>query len=155
MTNAIEQTKREMWGKLHIVKLATYVNQEAAVEEFETALEGYLESLRQDRAKIIEERDELRNKHQALQMASQTAAEVIRGLRSELLEARECNATASASEAPQSEFKDVYHLGFNSIGKPCPFPCGTIERLHWMDGSRDRAGLLEQINYNCFGSRRP
>lgn len=101
MTNAIEQTKREMYDALrginNYAKMNCHVSVVKLLKDFSEPLEAHLEALRQDRAKIIEDRDELRNKHQALQMASQTAADVIRGLRSELLEARECNATAIPS----------------------------------------------------------
>lgn len=123
MTNAIEQTKREMYEVLATLKGRIEINysikdMQRGADEFEHSLEAHLEALRQDRAKIIEERDELRNKHQALQMASQTAAEVIRGLRSELLEARECNATAKKSEEPESANTGPCNLGFAIISSP-------------------------------------
>lgn len=91
MTNAIEQTKRVMYMSLTAVK--NLVGQRAfptaSLPKFECCLEAHLEELRKDRAVVAEERDTMRNQLQALQMASSTAAEVIRGLRRELEEARE------------------------------------------------------------------
>lgn len=80
MTNAIEQTKREMYGQLSAMKFygSTYI------AGFESALELHLEALRQDRAKIIEERDALRNRTQVLEMANSTSGDMIRSLRKDM-----------------------------------------------------------------------
>lgn len=112
MTNAIEQTRREMYKNLesHRIQCRQWYASEQTMKFFEESLEAHLEELRkglvalerrndsqyesinilQPRLEVMtEERDTLRNKLQALKMASSTAAEVIRGLRSELEEARD------------------------------------------------------------------
>lgn len=160
MTNAIETTKREMYESLEIIK--EFSRKPLLCRYLENALENHLEQLRQqyeqmaamasERFEAIqsleqsgqdltaklsamtEERDSMRNQLQALQMASQTAAEVIRGLRSELFESRECNATASELKSPVGANTDAYSMGFNNAGGVCPFAINTIERLHWMYG---------------------
>jgi hypothetical protein len=153
MTNAIEQTKREMWESIANAKGRISINYSVkdmmrGVEEFEGLLEDHLEELRKDRAAVAEERDTMRNQLQALQMASSTAAEVIRGLRRELEEAREgvsaADAKAEAGSA-SSERMDAYTMGLNDAGKCSnPFPTNTIERLHWNDGANDalRCGVI-------------
>lgn len=47
MTNGIEGAKREMYGQLHFVKLASTRGQEQRIEKFEGALDAHLEQLRQ------------------------------------------------------------------------------------------------------------
>lgn len=154
MTNAIEQTRREMYNALELLR--GHRPPAYFFDNFEGHLEAHLEELRKGMAalaealkiatahkfELIEERDTLRNKLQALQMASSTAAEVIRGLRSELEEAREGISKPVAN--------DIYMMGFNSLGKTsCPYQTNTIERLHWVDGDRERRDLLDRIVENC------
>lgn len=110
MTNAIEQTKREMYRAISIIRETPYHGSgaryfsvpEYVLDNFEGHLEAHLESMRQDRAAVAEERDTMRNQLQALQMASSTAAEVIRGLRRELDEVREGVAAADLSRMPET-----------------------------------------------------
>lgn len=113
MTNAIEQTRREMYKWLLSVKqLADSQASAQAAEMLELCLEIHLEVLRKESANqqsrlelneslangfseqvaaankinadFIEQRDTLRNRLQAFEMASQTSAEIIKGLREEL-----------------------------------------------------------------------
>lgn len=146
MTNAVEQTKREMYDALANLKGRIGINYSIkdmlrGADEFEHALEAHLEELRKDRAAIAEERDTMRNQLQALQMASSTAAEVIRGLRRELEEAREGVTAADIREEAgnaYSEPVDAYTHGFIGAGKCSnPFPINTVERLHWNDGANE------------------
>lgn len=137
--------------------------------QFEAALEAHLEELRKAMvtinestvrctqasagtfvdlaarvATLTEERDELRNKLQAQQMASATSADVIRGLREELQSLRMERAVLGSTSGPRlqenasGERTDAYTLGFNGAGKCSnPFAINTIERLHWNDGAND------------------
>lgn len=167
MTNAIEQTKRQMYSRLANLN-STVGNSNMARELFESALEAHLEALRQRNetqrqiieeaggtndlsyrlSAMTEERDTLRNKIQAMEMASQTSAEVIGRLREELRKTRKSALGEKWSrmvaemlypkENASSERTDPYKLGFGSVGKCSnPFPTNTIERLHWNDGYRD------------------
>lgn len=139
MTTEIESTKREMYQGLKEIKTFCDFSLSPIVGDFEEKMEAHLEALRKDRASLIADRDAARNQLQALQMASQTAAEVIRGLRSELEESRETTAGEVKAKT------DPYTLGFNGAGKcSCPFPINTIERLHWMDGAREKLDSLNQ-----------
>lgn len=117
MTNAIEQTGRMMYFELALIRRSVKNSRtlrSSDIDQFEDKLEAHLEELRKGMvacnestvkcaqhsaeafvdlesrlSTMTEERDTLRNKLQALQMASSTAAEVICGLRSELEEARD------------------------------------------------------------------
>jgi len=151
MTNAIEQTKRAYAQAMHdMTHHASSCGPSTLgrLRTLEDATEEHLEELRKDRAAIAEERDTMRNQLQALQMASSTAAEVIRGLHRELEEAREGVTAADAkteSGSASSERMDAYTMGFNSAGKSYnPFSINTIERLHWNDGANDalRCGVI-------------
>lgn len=150
MTNAIEQTKREMYKALSIV--IQYFNS-LPIQKLESALEDHLEELRKDRAAVAEERDTMRNQLQALQMASSTAAEVIRGLRRELEEAREGVTAADAKPKAGNascERMDAHTMGFNGAGKCSnPFPTNTVERLHWNDGANDAKEAEAKIRRNA------
>lgn len=173
MTNAIEQARREMYEALASMKGRIEINysikdMQRGADEFEHALEAHLEALRlrnEAQRQIIEdaggtnelsyrlsamaeERDTLRNKIQAMEMASQTSAEVIGVLREELRETRKSALGEKWSRMvaemlypnknASSERTDPYKLGFGSVGKCSnPFPTNTIERLHWNDGYRD------------------
>lgn len=177
MTNAIEQTKREMYGALASLKGRVDINYSVkdilrGVDEFEGLLEDHLEELRKAMvtinestvrcaqasagsfvdlearvATLTEERDELRNKLQAQQMASATSAEIISGLRKDLFEARSFDTGAMQrvqAGNTSSDRTDAYTLGFNGAGKCSnPFPTNTIERLHWNDGANDAKAETE------------
>lgn len=93
MTNAIEQTRREMYQFLSEVKeiVTNRGFPTISLPMFEERLEKHLEALRRESisthdrfAQVIAERDTLRNRLQAFEMASQTSAEIIKGLREEL-----------------------------------------------------------------------
>jgi len=149
MTNAIEQTRREMYESFIGVK--AYSGCKALVDLFETRLEAHLEALRNGQCVLIAERDTLRNRIQAFEMASQTSAEVIKGLREELKGFRysfKCVSGTSAQDSTEnaaSAKTDPYTLGYSSVGKCSnPFPINTVERLHWNDGARDRMSELGQ-----------
>lgn len=182
MTNAIEQTKREMYGFLDEVKQVIDGGgvPRISMPLFESSLEAHLEELRKAMvtinesavrcaqassgsfvdlaarvATLTEERDELRNKLQAQQMASATSAEIISGLRKDLFEARSFDTGAMQRVQPQnatSERTDAYTLGFNGSGKCSnPFPINTMERLHWNDGANEKLNILRQ-NSAGYGS---
>lgn len=198
MTNAIEQTRREMYKWLLSVKqLADSQASSQAAEMLELCLEIHLELLRKESAHqqsrlelneslangfseqvatankintdLIEQRDTLRNRLQAFEMASQTSAEIIKGLRAELEVAKRSvdytirvEATGSrinadlpmaatraqdSTENSPSAKTDPYTLGYSSVGKCSnPFPINTIERLHWNDGFKD--ALADEKNQN-------
>lgn len=126
MTNAIEQSKCEMYSRVATLKFAC-TEKPIAFEQFESALEQYLENIRVDlsalhetsrkrfediqslkavNADLIEQlssmtekRDVLRNTVQAMEMASATAGDVINGLKSELYMARMSLSVARSVKA--------------------------------------------------------
>lgn len=130
MTNAIEQTRCEMYESFIGVK--TYAGCKALVELFEARLEAHLEELRKDRkfcddvvalseakaAKAKEECDTLRNRLQAFEMASQTSAEIIKGLREELKGFKSVSGYMSGTSAQDSKENaasantDPFAIGF-------------------------------------------
>ena len=150
MQKEIETTRREMYADLK--KVESMVGPYVAFQRFGDSLEAHLEVLRKEinssavtAEDLRQECDSLRNQLQALRMANQTAAEVIRGLKSELEESRECvSKLIKKDETGVKSGDDPYSRGFNGIGQACPYPVNTIERLHWMDGYRVRAGALSQ-----------
>lgn len=199
MTNAIEQTRREMHAKLKFAweMISPYSLLAARINDFESVLEAHLEALRKESANqqsrlelneslangfsdqvatankintgLIEQRDTLRNRLQAFEMASQTSAEIIKRLRAKLDSAKfgvnctvrpdeqasknekaaallEAATLAQGSRENASSAKtDPYTLGYSSVGKCSnPFPINTVERLHWNDGARDRMSELGQ-----------
>jgi len=94
--------------------------------------------------KLTEERDDIRNRLQAFEMASQTSAEIIKGLREELKALKSVSSergdmlAQDSTENASSAKTDPYTLGYGSLGKCSnPFPINTVERLHWNDGHRD------------------
>lgn len=192
MTNAIEQTRREMYSALSTLKGRIEINysikdMQRGADEFEHSLEAHLGELNKDRkfcedivalseakaAKAKEECDTLRNRIQAFEMASQTSAEIIKGLRAELQNAnrsfnctinpseearknanmqdlmRACTSAQDSKENAASAKTDPYTLGYSSVGKCSnPFPINTVERLHWENGHVDRMKSMTVAVYN-------
>lgn len=138
MTNAIEQTKREMYEALAILKGRIEINYSIkdmmrGADEFESALEDHLEAMRQDSmdtlgrlAKMTSERDAIQLRLHAVdhayseqQKKAGTSGQV-------------CGDRGASAKT------DPYTLGYGSIGKCSnPFPINTLERLHWENGASD------------------
>lgn len=106
MTNEIEMTKREMFRLqkemlndpyIDGVRNQCYRLQDKAYGKFESALEQHLEALRQDRGRLVEERDALRNRVQVLESANKIAGERLQALS----EGRKQPSSTSTHETPQ------------------------------------------------------
>lgn len=147
MTNAIEQTRREMYTWLRWIKDCLEPCKETGVKNtgvaFDEALECHLEELRKEKCALLSERDTLRNRLQAFEMASQTSAEIIKGLREELRSLKSVSNRSGSIPAQDSKENassaktDPYTLGYSSVGKCSnPFPINTAEYLHWDAGAR-------------------
>lgn len=100
----------------------------------------YYEQSKRDRDDVIQAEklsDDLDEKLRASQAVVGHQEQLIAGLRLQLAK------DIGKSEADGSV--SPYMRGFNESGRsPCPFPINTIERLHWMDGARERMGTLQQ-----------
>ena len=125
MTNAIEQTRREMYEALK--KVNACFGDTLPMAKLESAMEAHLEELRKAMvagnavivdcaqhsaesfialesraASLTEERDTLRNRIQVLEMASETKAEVIRGLMGDVSALKESLNNAGATTHQES-----------------------------------------------------
>lgn len=150
MSNAIEQTKREMYSVLSSLGGLTLraenkelkFGQSATLEFqlFQSALEDHLEALRAEleyerkRANdAIESRDAMQLRLHAVDHAYSEQ------------QSRSGTLAQDSSENVASEAPDPYMMGYRSAGRTCnPFPINTIERLHWNDGANDSRGRINQ-----------
>lgn len=96
MTNEIENTRLNMYDMLGVIK--TQTAHKKSMEVFESELESHLEALRQERGRLVEERDALRNRVQVLESANKIAGERLQLIS----ESRETLSAISAHETPQN-----------------------------------------------------
>lgn len=128
-----------------IVMNAMHSVMQAKIDELKSKNKG----LEEMNMLLKDERDVLRNRLQAFEMASQTSAEIIKGLREELKGFKSVSGCMSGTSAQDSKENassaktDPYTLGYSSVGKCSnPFPINTVERLHWNDGYREAMSHL-------------
>lgn len=81
MTNAIEQAKREMYRTIGVLKIriGSMISESVIFQNFESALEAYLELLRQDHEALHETARKRFEDIQALEMKNDAQREIIEG----------------------------------------------------------------------------
>ena len=86
MTNEIETTKRNMFMFVEHCKAAIRAElmPSASFPALEESLEAHLEALRQDRGRLVEERDTLRNQLQAFEHANSAAGDELRAQKDQI-----------------------------------------------------------------------
>lgn len=134
-----------------VVMNAMHSVMQAKIDELKSKNKG----LEEMNMLLKDERDVLRNRLQAFEMASQTSAEIIKGLREELRSLKSVSSGSGSIPAQDSKENassaktDPYTLGYSSVGKCSnPFPINTVERLHWENGHVDRMKSMTVAVYN-------
>lgn len=107
MSNEVESSKRVMWLRLQIVKdLAEDAVTQIplmAIGDLEVAMEQHLALLAEDRSRMTEERDALRNRVQVLESANKIAGDRLRTIS----ETQELLGAISHQDKPQNVYGEA------------------------------------------------